>query len=146
MNTLQQQLIEELPKRKKAKGQLRDGNAMCCLGVACDISGVGDWTREMYCSGNESECSLTVEPVKRAFSFEGIDGCVRTGYELHIDGSSLSALVSINYSYHPESHALTTHLLSTYPWLFFLNVVPPEELPEEETITIEGSEYTISIT
>ena len=30
-------------KYKQASGQLRIGDAFCCLGVACDISGLGSW-------------------------------------------------------------------------------------------------------
>lgn len=33
---------------KQARGQLRDGNAMCCMGVACDISNISDWIDEQY--------------------------------------------------------------------------------------------------
>jgi len=28
---------------EQAKGKLRDGDKFCCLGVACDISGLGEW-------------------------------------------------------------------------------------------------------
>lgn len=30
-------------KYKQARGALRNDNAYCCLGVACDLSGVADW-------------------------------------------------------------------------------------------------------
>ncbi len=33
---------------QQATRQLRDGDAMCCLGVLCHISGVSDWTDEIY--------------------------------------------------------------------------------------------------
>lgn len=33
----------ESGKYKQATGTLRDGEAFCCLGVACDISGLGKW-------------------------------------------------------------------------------------------------------
>ena len=31
-------------KYKQTRGALRDGDAFCCLGVACDISGTGKWS------------------------------------------------------------------------------------------------------
>lgn len=31
------------PTRKQAQGLLNNGRGMCCLGVACDISGFGEW-------------------------------------------------------------------------------------------------------
>ncbi len=33
---------------QQTRGQLRDGDAMCCFGVLCDISGVSVWTNEVY--------------------------------------------------------------------------------------------------
>lgn len=30
-------------KYQQAQGALRAGDGFCCLGVACDISGLGDW-------------------------------------------------------------------------------------------------------
>lgn len=35
-------------KYKQAKKKLRDGDRFCCLGVACDISGLADWEGETY--------------------------------------------------------------------------------------------------
>lgn len=35
-------------KYKQARGQLRVGNAFCCLGVACDISHLGVWEDSNY--------------------------------------------------------------------------------------------------
>ncbi len=31
---------------KQTKGTLRRGNSFCCLGVACDISGLGEWEKD----------------------------------------------------------------------------------------------------
>lgn len=35
--------VLESGKYKKGIGRLRYGDSYCCLGVACDISGVGEW-------------------------------------------------------------------------------------------------------
>lgn len=33
-------------KYKQGRGRLRDGDAYCCLGVLCDISGMGEWVED----------------------------------------------------------------------------------------------------
>ena len=35
-------------KYQQARGALKTGDAYCCLGVACDISGLGTWDRTWY--------------------------------------------------------------------------------------------------
>lgn len=35
-------------KYKQAKERLRDKNSYCCLGVACDVSGVGKWQKDFW--------------------------------------------------------------------------------------------------
>ena len=48
---------------KQARGSLRKGNAFCCLGVACDVSGMGKWKacdvsiRHTFHTGTESVLS-----------------------------------------------------------------------------------------
>lgn len=32
-------------KYKQAQGRLRNSEGMCCLGIACDISGLGEWSK-----------------------------------------------------------------------------------------------------
>lgn len=48
----------ESGKYKQAWQKLRDGNRFCCLGVACDLSGIGGWDKEkgsfLYTTGSES--------------------------------------------------------------------------------------------
>lgn len=46
---------------KQARSVLRDGDVYCCLGVACDISGLGLWDVESYNVGN-GDRSFTVLP------------------------------------------------------------------------------------
>ena len=38
-------------KYKQSMGKLRVADAFCCLGVACDISGLGEWTLHNYYLG-----------------------------------------------------------------------------------------------
>jgi len=35
-------------KYQQGKGRLRNGDKFCCLGVACDISGLGQWIKDVY--------------------------------------------------------------------------------------------------
>jgi len=41
-------------KYQQTTGRLRDGDKFCCLGVACDISGLGEW-RVSSCKESMSE-------------------------------------------------------------------------------------------
>lgn len=47
-------------KYKQGKGQLRDGDNFCCLGVLCDVSGVGKWEDGAY-EGNTCVESIAVD-------------------------------------------------------------------------------------
>lgn len=38
--------VLESGKYQKGKRQLRDGDTYCCLGVACDLSGLGEWKHQ----------------------------------------------------------------------------------------------------
>lgn len=51
----QQALIEALRSGRytQAKNRLRTADGMCCLGVACDISGIGEW--EVRFEGEDGE-------------------------------------------------------------------------------------------
>ena len=50
MNDNTQKLVKALRsgRFKQATGALRVGDGRCCLGVACDISGLGRWERHEY--------------------------------------------------------------------------------------------------
>ncbi len=54
---------------KQGKGQLRDKDSFCCLGVLCDIhhkeSGEGRWFAEEYESGGTSSVAILPPPVMR---------------------------------------------------------------------------------
>lgn len=38
-------------KYNQTTGYLQDARGFCCLGVACDISGLGEWTETLNCMG-----------------------------------------------------------------------------------------------
>lgn len=38
-------------KYKQGRGRLRQGDEFCCLGVLCDISGLGEWIGEVETKG-----------------------------------------------------------------------------------------------
>ena len=44
------ELVEALRsgRYKQAQYSLRDGDYFCCLGVACDVSGLGEWDNFQY--------------------------------------------------------------------------------------------------
>lgn len=71
---------------KQTKGTLRDGEGFCCLGVACDLSGLGEWvqlpdddrnpddTRFAYVIGGYKHTDLLPEEVRLWLGLEGISG------------------------------------------------------------------------
>ena len=60
-------------KYTQTKGRLRDGDAFCCLGVACDISGIGKWNGNSY----SSEEDVLTNEVRDYFGFHNSNGGVR---------------------------------------------------------------------
>jgi hypothetical protein len=50
LNPNAQKWVDALRSRKyqQARRTLRNGDSFCCLGVACDISGIGTWTESGY--------------------------------------------------------------------------------------------------
>jgi hypothetical protein len=66
-------------------GQLRNGNAFCCLGVACDISKLGEWNGNSYF--NEED--VLPNEVADYFGFHNSNGGV-------IDHNTESCLSELN--------------------------------------------------
>src|SRR3990167_8465561 len=61
-------------KYKRGKGQLRDDDKFCCLGVACDISGVGEWQGDAYVVKKWGAGFATLPgPVAKYFGFNEND-------------------------------------------------------------------------
>jgi len=60
-------------KYTQTNGQLRDGDAFCCLGVACDISKLGEWNGNKYFS----EEGILPNEVRDYFGFYNSNGGVR---------------------------------------------------------------------
>jgi hypothetical protein len=56
MNENTQKLVDALRsgKYKQGHGRLREGDEYCCLGVACDISGLGAWESERYANREDA--------------------------------------------------------------------------------------------
>jgi hypothetical protein len=42
----------------QGKGMLRDVDNYCCLGVLCDISGLGEWSGNSYVANHDSRAFL----------------------------------------------------------------------------------------
>jgi hypothetical protein len=60
------------PSRKQTRGCLYDENGMCCLGVAADISNIGEWdsmARHTYSTPNGRESSITPVAVAEWLGF-----------------------------------------------------------------------------
>lgn len=54
MNARQKEWVAALRSGKyvQASGSLRKDDGYCCLGVACDLSGQGEWQKEPWSSGS----------------------------------------------------------------------------------------------
>ena len=64
---------------EQGRNTLRDGDRYCCLGVACDISGLGEWASDAegkytYTAREESESGLLPIAVKVWLGFDTISG------------------------------------------------------------------------
>ena len=67
-------------KYKRGKGQLRDDDKFCCLGVACDISGVGEWQGDAYVVKKWGAGFATLPgPVAKYFGFNENDPFLTDG-------------------------------------------------------------------
>lgn len=57
----------------KTTGALKDDVGFCCLGVACDLSGAGQWRSDMYVyddgTADEGGWILSDRPVARDYGF-----------------------------------------------------------------------------
>lgn len=78
MNEAERKLVGALRGGRYAqtRGGLRDPHGLCCLGVACDISGLGKWdSHDCYRIGeNESSVSFLPEAVREWLGWYGRDG------------------------------------------------------------------------
>jgi hypothetical protein len=63
----------------------------CCLGVACDLSGLGEWSGTAYCVGGHSSATTLPRPVADWYGLPGGDPSVRAHWP-HLDRVALSTL------------------------------------------------------
>jgi hypothetical protein len=61
------------PQAKQAYGGLREGDGMCCLGHACDVSGLGEWHDDV--GGVASYLGAGAWLPGRVMKWLGVDGC-----------------------------------------------------------------------
>ncbi len=84
-------------KYKQGFDQLRLRDAFCCLGVACDISGIGQWVREEQydCAG---DCRIGALPtsVQDYFGFRTCEGEIYGGPSLaHLNDEERKSFAEI---------------------------------------------------
>lgn len=70
-------------KYTQARHRLRRGDAMCCLGVACEISGLGAWSdMGIYLvQGGRDSMMILPEPVKDWLGLSRTDSAFGSGYD-----------------------------------------------------------------
>ena len=83
MNENAKRWVEALRSGKFEQGQhaLRKEDSFCCLGVACEISGIGTWSGDLYSVGGRSEANYLPKAVQ---SWLGLAS--RTGEGVNCDG------------------------------------------------------------
>ena len=84
------ELVEALRSGKYQQGfeRLRDGNRFCCLGVACDISGLGEWYKFTYL---EEKYSLPDEVIDY-YGFNSTGGYFNIFSENYIEDEDISLI------------------------------------------------------
>jgi len=121
MNALEQKLVESLlsNKYKQITGQLRTPEGHCCLGVACDISGLGHWnpnyTSEYITAGDgrpDSDESVLPRTVRLALGWSMESGLVAVRDR---DGlmPSLADLNDIGFTFPQIADLITAGLIET---------------------------------
>ena len=92
------ELIKALRSGKyaQARGCLREGKSFCCLGVACDISGINEWMND-YENFYRYFDSIDILPekVRSYYGFVSADG----GFNYLTRSTSLSALNDNGHSF-----------------------------------------------
>lgn len=97
------QLVEALRsgEYKQGRWRLRNGDAFCCLGVACDISGVGEWekldNRQLTNYFYQTVDSYLPNDVRLYFGFISASGRYVDGalVELNDSGKSFSFIADV---------------------------------------------------
>lgn len=112
LNALEQKLADLLESGiyMQAQGQLKDGDKFCCLGVLCDISGLGEWEDEVFnvpsddpewCNHEESVLPSVVQKAINWFSSDAMlnirdrDGFWQKLTDLNDDGFTFPQIADI---------------------------------------------------
>ena len=87
------------PNAKQARGRLREGDSMCCLGHACDVSGVGEWKDDSY-SGIADVLPCAVSDWLGMDSLRGVFRYLEHGLSSHLadlndNGLTLSQIADV---------------------------------------------------
>ena len=76
-----------------------DGTGYCCLGVACEISGLGKWDRVSYVTKHHAHGSVLPGDVRdwlglmdKSGSFRDVDGRHKSLIDLNDNGSSFAEI------------------------------------------------------
>lgn len=108
MNEAETKLVAALRSGKytQTKGRLRDNKGYCCLGVACDVLGKGEWIKDNYNNrytyhSSPDDCSHAILPneIQNMLDWAADNGRVQKVYKKGnpVDGSDyLTCLAEFN--------------------------------------------------
>jgi hypothetical protein len=89
-------------KYPQSRLRLRKTDGFCCLGVACEISKKGEWTKDqdgwfVYMAADHDFSSAQLpRAVRDYFGFNGVNGEFFDFIVLHNDGERAESLASLN--------------------------------------------------
>jgi hypothetical protein len=85
-------------KYQQTKSQLRHGNAFCCLGVACEISKLGEWIGQRYSTHDNISTFILPKSVQDYFGFSNRTGLLLSD-SLIDDDPALSTMNDHGHSF-----------------------------------------------
>ena len=92
------QLADALESREygQIKGMLKSNAGYCCLGVACELSHVGEFMNSRYLCPGDSSWSSLPEGVMAYYGFYHREGIRRDGDDIVIGGKKYDSLINAN--------------------------------------------------
>ncbi len=78
----------------QCRKDLRDADSFCCLGVLCDVSGLGGWNgADQYVIGEDARSGYPHGAVREAADVDG--GMVRRLARMNDDGASFAEIADV---------------------------------------------------
>lgn len=114
MNEFEKKLVEELRSGSKKQGRYSlkpSKDTYCCLGVACDISGLGVWDNDDYTIIGGDICNaLLPHEVRLKLNWKTLDGMLDF-LDKDLTSISLSSLNDIGFTFNQIADIIEANLV-----------------------------------